>query len=112
MAEQLDAYRVQQAAAQKVDNAIVQDHALKTDSADTWATKKRRRKEADHVIVKSRKLSASEKAPGLPDASPAGRSVADLDQSPHAKKYADPEASIATSAASALGLAAYSSDED
>jgi FAM192A/Fyv6, N-terminal domain len=130
--EQLEAFRRQREAAQKVNlDASAQDQTSTIDLNDgiAWVTKKRRKKELDSGASKLRKTSTSaeNKPAGLPPHGPAASSKPT--GSHHAKSQdtvqpssvKEPTASLreaaeapalAPSRASALGLSAYSSDED
>jgi ATPase subunit of ABC transporter with duplicated ATPase domains len=127
-AEQLDAYRKQQAAAQKVEVGAEQKQQTTSDSSDAWLTKKRRRKEVDNPISKLRKTSSGTAV--LPHVSPTVTSAPEANGSPSAperpsstvqttsmelpsSKPEQPLAVADTSSRTAdLGLGAYSSDED
>ena len=109
-AEQLDAYRKQQAAAQKPDLSAMQADTPTSNDADAWVTKKRRRKELDNPISKFRKTSTTT-APAPEVTTPTQK--AETKRSDSASS--SPPSTVtkpATFSGSSLGLGAYSSDED
>ena len=124
-AAQLDAYRKQQAAVQKADlEAANTNMTPPIDDADAWLTKKRRKKELDNPISKVRKTSAgiesmSSTTSVVAPVTRSSRATEDTKQKDKLKRNGKlsstpPAVSTSTpvSKASALGLGAYSSDED
>lgn len=125
-AEQLDAYRKQQAAAQKVDpEARKPETTTHSQDTDAWVTKKRRKKELDSPISKVRKTSKGIESTlsttsVLTPVSRSSRETKDTKQKDDLNGIAGvsstPPPAVTTSSpvskASALGLGAYSSDED
>ena len=123
-AEQLDKYRKHQAAAQTVDLKVQSSTAAPSKDKDAWVTKKRRKKELDNPISKLRKTSTgTAKEPTAPEAAEASvksersevtKEKRDMPPENEASSTPPPVVSTSTPAsnASALGLDAYSSDED
>ncbi len=125
-AEQLDAYRKQQAAAQKVDlEATKGDATSPSVDADSWVMKKRRRKELDNPVSKLRKTSPGTKPVSVtaPVATTISNDFARTrsteqrgDVSGVERRMSPPSPVVTTPAAvsqaSVLGLGVYSSDED
>ena len=122
-AEQLDVYRKQQAAAQKVDLEATKPEP--SQDADAWVTKKRRKKELDNSVSKVRKTSKSiESTLSITSVlAPVSRSFQETkntkqkdDLNGTAGVSSTPPPRVTTSSpvshAFALGLGAYSSDDD
>lgn len=114
-AEQLEAFRVQQEKSQRTVLDTTTGTQPGTDaSPDTqeWTTKKRRRKETNGGAAKIRKTSTSApQKPILTDETPASEAPL-LNSPPNDEATSETVTQNTSVPAAALGLGAYSSDED